>query len=77
MCTGDELARSSQTNVGISAGWYAAAAWAVLNNPNNNDVDDCNGYTYAGSADYWGGYWSNTEPSATECHTVLPVLCCD
>jgi hypothetical protein len=94
MCTGDELVRTGQLGTtlnftGASQGWYSTGTYVMVNFSNNTVIQDCDGWTYSGTA-VNGAAWTNNTvlnqsgqavPSgfvtASPCNASNPVLCCD
>jgi hypothetical protein len=79
MCTSEELTRSLQLGVAVTAdGWYAAGI-RTNNTENNKPVDDCRSWT-SSDAQALGSFWlvsGGGYPGQSWCYDNRPILCCD
>lgn len=90
MCTAEELVRSSSVGANVSTiGWYSTGTYVMDNFSTNLVSQDCQGWTYGGSA-ILGPGWTNGGyvgsggqavasgfVTVTVCSASGPVLCCD
>jgi len=83
MCTGEELIRSAEIGLPISAtdggtvpsGWYSSGSRATVEGTPTNSFD-CKGWTDGVTHTLAGSYW-NGFPNYGFCDVPGPVMCCD
>jgi hypothetical protein len=75
MCTGSELQRSLSIGVSAAGGWFSSGSYNTF----IGDNFECGGWTVTkwANASTSGDFWYPGFPSAKDCTTNLPVLCCD
>jgi hypothetical protein len=74
MCTSEELVRTRQAGLPVSAGgWFAQGLDAF---DGSRHFNDCAGWL-DGSDASGGAMWGGTRAATSFCGTSQPILCCD
>jgi hypothetical protein len=76
MCSSEEVVRSRQAGLLVTDGWYSSGTFVEVEDPANEPVHDCYGWT-RDTADVNGPFWTDNHGVASGCDAARPILCCD